>query len=137
MRMPTIGITCYPDQGGSGVVATELGLHLARHGCEVHFITSSLPFRLRSYIENIFFHEVELPDYPVFRSSPYTLSLATAMQDVAKKFSLDILHVHYAIPHAASAFLAKEMLQPTKLTIELYAPAFMTSNGRTGAFQNH
>ncbi len=112
-----MGITCYPDQGGSGVVATELGLHLARHGCEVHFITSSLPFRLRSYGENIIFHQVEMPEYPVFRNSPYTLSLATTMQDVAKKFQLDILHVHYAIPHAAAAFLAREMLQPTKLKI--------------------
>jgi len=117
MRMPCIGITCYPDQGGSGVVATELGLHLARHGCEVHFITSSLPFRLRSYGENIFFHKVEMPEYPVFRSSPYTLSLATAMQDVARKNGLDILHVHYAIPHAAAAFLAREMLEPTNLKV--------------------
>ncbi len=117
MRMPIIGITCYPDQGGSGVVATELGLHLARHGCEVHFITSSLPFRLRSYGENIIFHKVEMPEYPVFRSSPYTLSLATAMHDVALKNHLDILHVHYAIPHTAAAFLAREMLQPTKLKI--------------------
>ena len=117
MRMPAVGITCYPDQGGSGVVATELGLHLARHGCEVHFITSSLPFRLRSYGKNIIFHKVELPEYPVFRSSPYTLSLATAMQDVARKHKLDLLHVHYAIPHAAAAFLAREMLQPTDLKI--------------------
>lgn len=117
MRMPTIGITCYPDQGGSGVVATELGLHLARHGCEVHFITSSLPFRLRSYGKNIFFHKVEMPEYPVFRSSPYTLSLATAMHDVVLKHNLDILHVHYAIPHTAAAFLAKEMLQPHKVKI--------------------
>ncbi len=117
MRMPIIGITCYPDQGGSGVVATELGLHLARHGCEVHFITSSLPFRLRSYGKNIFFHKVEMPEYPVFRSSPYTLSLATAMHDVALTNKLDLLHVHYAIPHTAAAFLAQEMLQPTKLKI--------------------
>jgi L-malate glycosyltransferase len=117
MKMPVIGITCYPKQGGSGVVATELGLHLARHGCEVHFITSSLPFRLRSYGENIFFHKVEMPEYPVFQSSPYTLSLATVMHDVALKHKLDVLHVHYAIPHTAAAFLAKEMLKPTSLKI--------------------
>ncbi len=117
MKMPVVGITCYPDQGGSGVVATELGLNLARHGCEVHFITSSLPFRLRSYGKNIFFHKVEMPEYPVFRNSPYTLSLATAMHDVALKFDLDIFHVHYAIPHTAAAFLAREMLQPTPLKI--------------------
>ncbi len=117
MRMPAIGITCYPDQGGSGVVATELGLHLARHGCEVHFITSSLPFRLRAYGENIFFHKVEMPEYPVFRNSPYTLSLATAMHDVALHHNLDILHVHYAIPHTAAAFLAREMLKPTDLKV--------------------
>ncbi|MCP4293147.1 MAG: N-acetyl-alpha-D-glucosaminyl L-malate synthase BshA [bacterium] len=117
MRMPRIGITCYPDQGGSGVVATELGLHLARHGCEVHFITSSLPFRLRAYGDNIFFHKVEMPEYPVFKNSPYTLSLATAMQDVALKCKLDILHVHYAIPHAAAAFLAREMMKPRDLKI--------------------
>ncbi len=117
MRMPAIGITCYPDQGGSGVVATELGLNLARHGCEVHFITSSLPFRLRAYGENIFFHKVEMPEYPVFRNSPYTLSLATAMHDVALHHKLDILHVHYAIPHAAAAFLAREMMKPTTLKV--------------------
>ena len=84
MRMPAIGITCYPSQGGSGVVATELGLHLARRGCEVHFISSSLPFRLRQYHENIFYHQVEMPQYPVFQHSPYTLSLATAMSEVAE-----------------------------------------------------
>ena len=117
MRMPAIGITCYPDQGGSGVVATELGLNLARHGCEVHFITSSLPFRLRSYGDNIFFHKVEMPEYPVFRNSPYTLSLATAMHDVALHHNLDILHVHYAIPHTAAAFLAREMMKPNPLKV--------------------
>ncbi len=109
MRMPSVGITCYPTQGGSGVVATELGLHLARHGCRVHFISSSLPFRLRSYRENIFHHKVEMPHYPVFEHSPYTLSLATVMSETAEREKLDILHVHYAIPHAASAFLAREM----------------------------
>jgi len=115
MRMPAVGITCYPSQGGSGVVATELGLHLARHGCEIHFITSDLPFRLRGYDENIFYHKVEMPHYPVFQHSPYTLALATAMSDVAVRCNLDILHVHYAIPHAAAAFLAREMVGADKL----------------------
>lgn len=108
--MPKVGITCYPTQGGSGVVASELGLHLARRGCEIHFISSSLPFRLRGYEEKIFYHQVESPSYPVFLNSPYTLSLATAMSEVALQHGLDILHVHYAIPHAASAYLARQML---------------------------
>ncbi len=109
MKMPSVGITCYASQGGSGVVATELGLHLSRRGCEVHFISSELPFRLRKYNENIFYHPVEMPHYPVFQHSPYTLSLATAMSEVAERCGLDILHVHYAIPHAASAYLAQKM----------------------------
>ena len=117
MRMPAIGITCYPTQGGSGVVATELGLHLARHGCAVHFISSSLPFRLRRYSENIFYHPVEMPQYPVFQNSPYTLSLATVMSETAVRHDLDILHVHYAIPHAASAYLARQMVGPERLKV--------------------
>ncbi len=117
VRMPAVGITCYPSQGGSGVVATELGLHLARSGCEVHFISSSLPFRLRGYQQNIAYHQVEMPHYPVFQHTPYTLSLATAMSEVAERCNLDILHVHYAIPHAASAFLAQQMLGPDRLKV--------------------
>ena len=108
-RMPVIGITCDPSQGGSGVVASELGLSLARFGHEVHFITSDLPLRLRSYESNIFFHRVETASYPLFQHSPYTLALATKMLEITRRFGLDILHVHYAIPHAASAFLAREM----------------------------
>lgn len=116
-RLPNIGITCYPSQGGSGVVATELGLHLSRRGCEVHFISSELPFRLRNYHENIIYHPVEMPHYPVFQHSPYTLSLATTMSEVAQRCSLDILHVHYAIPHAASAYLAQQMLGAQRLQV--------------------
>lgn len=116
-RMPAVGITCYPSQGGSGVVATELGLHLARSGCEVHFISSSLPFRLRGYEKNISYHQVEMPHYPVFQHSPYTLSLASVMSEVATRCHLDILHVHYAIPHAASAYLAQQMVGPDKLKV--------------------
>ena len=117
MKMPKVGITCYASQGGSGVVATELGLHLSRRGCEVHFICSELPFRLRKFHENIFYHPVEMPHYPVFQHSPYTLSLATAMSEVASRCELDILHVHYAIPHAASAFLAQQMNGPETLKV--------------------
>ncbi len=117
VNMPTIGITCYPSQGGSGVVATELGLHLSRRGCEVHFISSELPFRLRKYHDNIIYHPVEMPQYPVFQHSPYTLSLATTMSEVATRCGLDILHVHYAIPHTASAFLAQQMVGPERLKV--------------------
>ncbi|WP_096188656.1 N-acetyl-alpha-D-glucosaminyl L-malate synthase BshA [Evansella halocellulosilytica] len=105
-----IGITCYPTVGGSGVVATELGKALAEKGYEVHFITSSIPFRLESCTANIYFHEVEVNQYSVFRYPPYDLALASKMAEIAKREHLDILHVHYAIPHAISAFLAKEMV---------------------------
>lgn len=106
-----IGITCYPTLGGSGVVATELGKLLAERGHEVHFITQSLPFRLEKHIhKNITFHEVEVNDYYVFRYPPYDLSLASKMAQVAKQEKLDLLHVHYAIPHAVCALLAKQMV---------------------------
>jgi len=109
-RLPVIGITCYPSAGGSGIVASELGLNLARRGYEVHFITDAMPVRLQRYERNIFFHQVEAVSYPVFRHTPYTLALATKMCEVARHHGLDILHVHYAIPHAASAYLARSML---------------------------
>ena len=105
-----IGITCYPTLGGSGVVATELGKLLAEKGHEVHFITSSMPFRLGRYDKNIFYHEVEVSDYYVFRYPPYDLSLASKLAQVAKMENLDLLHVHYAIPHAVCALLAKQMV---------------------------
>lgn len=107
-----IGITCYPSQGGSGVVASELGLALAAAGHEVHFITSALPLRLRGFTDNVFFHRVEVASYPVFDHPPYTLSLATKMSEVAQHHGLDLLHVHYAIPHTAGAYLAREMVGP-------------------------
>ena len=106
-----IGISCYPTYGGSGVVATELGIHLARRGHEVHFITYAWPSRLKDYVENIYFHEVEVPEYPLFEYPPYALALATKMADIALNERLDLIHVHYAIPHAASAYLAKCMLE--------------------------
>jgi N-acetyl-alpha-D-glucosaminyl L-malate synthase BshA len=106
-----IGITCYPTFGGSGVVATELGVALAQLGHEVHFITSRLPARLRaSNLLDISFHEVSVYNYALFEHAPYDLALAAKMAEVAETFSLDILHVHYAIPHAISAHLAQEML---------------------------
>lgn len=105
-----IGITCYPTYGGSGVVATELGKELAARGHQVHFISYALPFRLDGFHENIFFHEVELPDYPLFEDSLYSLSLTSKMVDVVMYDDLDVLHCHYAIPHATSAYNAKLIL---------------------------
>jgi len=109
-----IGITCYPTYGGSGVIATELGKELALRGHEVHFISYALPFRLSHYIENIVFHEVEISTYPLFEFPLYSLSLASKMVEVAEFEKLDLLHVHYAIPHATSAYLAKEMMSKNR-----------------------
>jgi len=105
-----IGITCYPTYGGSGVVATELGLELADRGHEVHFISYSQPIRLPKTYPNIHFHEVEVSRYPLFEYPPYDLALATRMAEVAEIYELDLLHVHYAIPHSVSAMLARQML---------------------------
>ncbi|WP_102345798.1 N-acetyl-alpha-D-glucosaminyl L-malate synthase BshA [Bacillus sp. Marseille-P3661] len=105
-----IGITCYPTVGGSGVIATELGKLLAERGHEVHFIASSVPFRLNKWYSNLYFHEVDVNQYSVFKYPPYDLSLASKMAEVAKREELDLLHVHYAIPHAICAFLAKQMV---------------------------
>lgn len=105
-----IGISCYPTYGGSGVVATELGKNLAALGHEIHFITYALPYRLNGYYENIYFHEVKVPQYPLFEYPPYALALATKIADIAINEELDLIHTHYAIPHALSAHLAKNML---------------------------
>jgi L-malate glycosyltransferase len=110
-----IGITCYPTYGGSGVVATELGIELAARGHEVHFISYAMPIRLTGAGERIFFHEVEVTNYPLFDHPPYTLALATKMTEVAEEASLDLLHVHYAIPHSVSALLARMMAAPRRL----------------------
>lgn len=109
MRKLKIGITCYPTVGGSGVIATELGKMLAERGHEIHFITSSVPFRLKKIYPNVFFHEVEVNNYSVFQYPPYDIALASKMADVIKDEKLDVLHVHYAIPHAVCAVLAREM----------------------------
>jgi L-malate glycosyltransferase len=107
MKKLKIGITCYPTLGGSGVIATELGKKLAKKGHDIHFITSSVPFRLDMLLPNVFFHEVEMSHYPVFQYPPYDLVLANKMAEVIDEEQLDILHVHYAVPHAICAILAK------------------------------
>src|SRR5574338_1192280 len=106
-----IGITCYPTYGGSGVIATELGKELALRGHKVHFISYALPFRLTQFVENVVFHEVEMSSYPLFEFPLYSLALASKIVEVAQYEQLDLLHVHYAIPHATSAYLAKQMLK--------------------------
>ncbi|MDN5294342.1 MAG: L-malate glycosyltransferase [Eubacteriales bacterium] len=112
-----IGIVCYPSYGGSGVVATELGLQLARRGHEVHFISYERPVRLQSFEPGIFFHEVDICQYPLFKYPPYSLALAGKIAEVARAAELDLVHVHYAIPHAASAYLARQMLRGRYLPI--------------------
>ncbi len=106
-----IGITCYPTYGGSGVVATELGKELANLGHEVHFVSYALPHRLPQFVENIFFHEVEVSNYPLFEHQLYGLALTSKMVEVLSYEQLDLFHVHYAIPHATSAYLAKKILE--------------------------
>lgn len=108
--MLRIGIVCYPTYGGSGVVATELGKALTQRGYQVHFVTYALPWRLDAFHDNIFFHEVEIPNYPLFEFQLYSLALAGKLVDVARYERLDILHVHYAIPHAVSGYLMQQML---------------------------
>ncbi|MEG7333035.1 N-acetyl-alpha-D-glucosaminyl L-malate synthase BshA [Bacillus sp. 0102A] len=111
MKKLKIGITCYPSVGGSGIIATELGKQLAEKGHEIHFITSSIPFRLNTYHPNIHFHEVEVNQYAVFKYPPYDLALASKIAEVAERENLDIIHAHYALPHAVCAYLAKQMLK--------------------------
>ncbi len=112
-----IGIACYPTFGGSGVLATELGKALATNGHEVHFITYRQPVRLSSFEPNIFYHEVRVPAYPLFEFPPYETALASTMVDVIKNQRLDVLHVHYAIPHAAAAYMAKQILKAENIDI--------------------
>jgi len=112
-----IGIVCYSHFGGSGVVATELGLALARRGCEVHFIAHRLPFRLRNFESNVFFHEAMPVDYPVFDQAPANLALTTKIVEVVEHYHLDLIHVHYAMPFAASAYLARQLLLPKHIGV--------------------
>ncbi|MBT2726263.1 N-acetyl-alpha-D-glucosaminyl L-malate synthase BshA [Bacillus sp. ISL-75] len=133
MRKLKIGITCYPTVGGSGVVATELGKMLAEKGHEIHFISSSIPFRLNKMYHNIYYHQVEVNQYSVFQYPPYDIALASKMAEVANREKLDLLHVHYAIPHAVCAILAKQMshrdikivttLHGTDITVLGYDPS--------------
>lgn len=120
-----IGIVCYPTYGGSGVVATELGMGLARKGHQVHFITYSQPARLANFQNNVYYHEVRSADYPLFEYTPYETALASKLVDVIKYENLDILHVHYAIPHAAVAYMAKKIL----LKEGRYIPVVTTLHG--------
>lgn len=120
-----IGIVCYPTYGGSGVMATELGLGLARNGHQVHFITYRRPPRLSAFHENVYFHEVSGEDYPLFEYPPYDTALASKMVDVVKFENLDLLHVHYAIPHATVAYIAKKIL----LSQGRYVPVITTLHG--------
>jgi N-acetyl-alpha-D-glucosaminyl L-malate synthase BshA len=112
-----IGITCYPTYGGSGAVATELGIALAQRGHEVHFITYKQPFRLPAFLPNVFFHEVDVGRYPLFEYPPYDLALAVRMYEVVRSHGLDLLHCHYALPHATSAWIAREMLRENGLDV--------------------
>lgn len=120
-----IGIVCYPTFGGSGVIATELGMHLARKGYQVHFITYSQPVRLDILEANIYYHEVNVQDYPLFEYQPYELALSSKMVNVARQYELDVMHVHYAIPHAYAAYTAKQILRDHGL----YLPIITTLHG--------
>lgn len=120
-----IGIVCYPTFGGSGVVATELGKALAKEGHEIHFITYRQPTRLDFFSENLFYHEVDIKSYPLFEFAPYELALASKMVNVVKYEGLDLLHVHYAIPHASAAYMAKQILKEEGI----YIPVVTTLHG--------
>ena len=106
-----VGIVCYPTFGGSGVVATELGIELSKKGYEIHFITYNHPVKLELLSNKVHYHEVLVPDYPLFHYQPYELALSTKVVDMVKKHKIELLHVHYAIPHAYAAFMAKNMLK--------------------------
>ena len=118
-RNLNIGIVCHPAYGGSGVVASELGLELAARGHKVHFFSHSLPFRVPNAHPSTFFHEVEVTSYPLFKYPPYTLALATKLAEICKKHSLDIIHVHYAIPHAIAAYLCTRMIAPEQRPVTI------------------
>src|SRR5438128_10191288 len=124
-----IGITSYPTYGGSGVVATELGLELAQRGHQIHFISYSQPIRLITPQPNICFHEVEVSRYPLFEYPPYDLALATRMAEVAENYDLDLLHVHYAIPHSVIAMLARQMLADDHKRTRRQLPYVTTLHG--------
>lgn len=133
-----IGIVCYPTFGGSGVVATELGLEMAAIGHQVHFISYSMPVRLDPYASNVFYHEVVVTDYPLFDYSPYELVLTSKLVSVAKNEGLDLLHVHYAIPHASAAFMAKQILKSEGINLPIVTTLHgtdITLVGRDASFE--
>ena len=120
-----IAIVCYPTFGGSGVVATELGMALSQRGHEIHFITYKQPVRLELLSKNVYFHEVNVPEYPLFLYQPYELALSSKLVNVIKTFRIEVLHVHYAIPHAYAGYMAKKMLQ----TEGIHIPMVTTLHG--------
>lgn len=129
-----IGISCYPTFGGSGVIASELGMGLAERGHEVHFITYAVPGRLKVYRPGIYFHQVSVPDYPLFEYSPYSLALASKMADVADRVGLDLIHAHYAIPHAIGALLARDIVGGNLKVITTLHGTDITLVGRDPSF---
>ncbi|MBT5396094.1 MAG: N-acetyl-alpha-D-glucosaminyl L-malate synthase BshA, partial [Flavobacteriaceae bacterium] len=114
-----IAIVCYPTFGGSGVLATELGISLSKHGHEVHFIAYKKPVRLNKLNDGLFFHQVQVPNYPLFNFAPYELALSTKLVEVVKTNSIDLMHVHYAIPHAYAAYMAKKMLKDQSINVPI------------------
>lgn len=132
-----IAIVCYPTFGGSGVVATELGLSLAQRGHEVHFITYRQPVRLALLNPNVYFHEVNVPDYPLFHYQPYELALASKIVDSVKKYNIDILHVHYAIPHAFAGYMAKKMLEESGIKLPMVTTLHGTDITLVGNLPNY
>jgi len=132
-----IGIVCYPTFGGSGVVATELGMALADHGHEVHFITYNLPVRLDFISHNLHFHEVMMEEYPLFEYQPYELALSSRMVEVVEKHKLEVLHVHYAIPHAYAAYMAKQMLKAKGIDVKIVTTLHGTDITLVGSHPNY
>ncbi len=132
--MLKIGISCYPTYGGSGIIAAELGKILAERGNEVHFISYAPPTRYEPFQERVYYHEVEVPDYPLFEYSPYSLALASVMADIAVYHKLDLIHAHYAIPHAASAYLAKQITKGGFKTITTLHGTDITLVGNEPSF---
>src|SRR6185436_1106915 len=114
-----IGIACYPTYGGSGVVATELGIELAKRGHEVHVLSYALPFRLKGFLENLYFHEIEIGNYPLFKYPPITLAAACKMSEIIEFSHLDIMHVHYAVPWAVCAHLAREVVSGPEHSVKI------------------
>ena len=132
--MLKIGISCYPTYGGSGIIAAELGKILVERGNEVHFISYAPPTRYEPFQERVYYHEVEVPDYPLFEYSPYSLALASVMADIAVYHKLDLIHAHYAIPHAASAYLAKQITKGGFKTITTLHGTDITLVGNEPSF---